>query len=56
MIAIFGINTEGEVNTLYNGLSLRSDAERTIDDGAIAIVPDHPDEPVFWQYTNRAWR
>ena len=45
LIALFGINVEGEIDTPYNGLLLQSDIERAMDDGAIAIVPDLPDDP-----------
>jgi hypothetical protein len=45
LIALFGINVEGEIDTPYNGLLLQSDVERAMGDGAIAIVPDLPDDP-----------
>ena len=45
LIALFGINVEGELDTPYNGLLLPSDVETAMDDGAIAIVPDLPDDP-----------
>ncbi|KAH8668818.1 hypothetical protein BX600DRAFT_538842 [Xylariales sp. PMI_506] len=45
LIALFGVNVEGELDTPYNGLLLPSNVEQAIDDSAIAIVPDIPDDP-----------
>ncbi|KAK3939719.1 hypothetical protein QBC46DRAFT_450115 [Diplogelasinospora grovesii] len=41
----FGVNVEGELYTPFNGLLLHVDVEKALDDGAIAIVPDLPDDP-----------
>ncbi|KAK4152645.1 hypothetical protein C8A00DRAFT_44300 [Chaetomidium leptoderma] len=45
LVALFGVNVEGELYTALNGLLLHVDVERALDDGAIAIVPDLPDDP-----------
>lgn len=45
LIALFGSNVEGELDTPYNGLLLQTRVEKAMDDGAIAIVPDLPDNP-----------
>ncbi|KAK3356873.1 hypothetical protein B0T25DRAFT_140846 [Lasiosphaeria hispida] len=45
LIALFGEDVEGELMTARNGLLLQRDVESALDDGAIAIVPDLPDDP-----------
>ncbi|KAL7622555.1 hypothetical protein AAE478_008062 [Parahypoxylon ruwenzoriense] len=46
LVALFGTNVEGELDTPYNGLLLDMDVKKAMDDdGAIVIVPNLPDEP-----------
>ncbi|RYP74434.1 hypothetical protein DL769_004011 [Monosporascus sp. CRB-8-3] len=64
LVALFGINVEGELYTPYNGLLLHKQVEKAMDDGAIAVVPDLPDDPsteevATWESTepkNYKWR
>ncbi|KAK3363912.1 hypothetical protein B0T25DRAFT_422700, partial [Lasiosphaeria hispida] len=54
LVSLFGENVEGELMTARNGLLLQSGVESALDDGAIAIVPDLPDDPtteqvVIWE-------
>ncbi|RYP73584.1 hypothetical protein DL770_007744 [Monosporascus sp. CRB-9-2] len=56
LVALFGTNVEEELNTPYNGLLLDVNVEKAVDDGAIAIVPDLPDDPstlevAIWEST-----
>ncbi|KAH8594429.1 hypothetical protein B0O99DRAFT_687661 [Bisporella sp. PMI_857] len=43
--AMFGPDVENELNSYHNGLLLDNAIEKAMDDGAIAIVPDVPDDP-----------
>ncbi|KAK3331723.1 hypothetical protein B0T19DRAFT_413866 [Cercophora scortea] len=45
LVALFGEDVEGELMTARSGLLLERDVESALDDGAIAIVPDLPDDP-----------
>ncbi|KAH9993889.1 hypothetical protein F4779DRAFT_222149 [Xylariaceae sp. FL0662B] len=45
LVLIFGANVKGELDTPYNGLLLHPEVEKAMDDGAIAIVPNMPDDP-----------
>ncbi|KAI0843672.1 hypothetical protein F5Y06DRAFT_8842 [Hypoxylon sp. FL0890] len=64
LVALFGANVQGELDTPYNGLLLDSDVEKAMDDGAIAIVPNISDDPsteevAIWedsQPKNYKWR
>lgn len=64
LVAIFGADVEEELNTPLNGLLLHTDVEEAMDDGAIAIVPNLPDDPstqevTVWESTepkNYKWR
>lgn len=52
LVAIFGINIEGELDSPQNGLLLESNIEKAMDDGVIAIVPDIPDDPSTQEVAN----
>ncbi|KAI1261896.1 hypothetical protein F5Y18DRAFT_419261 [Xylariaceae sp. FL1019] len=64
LVAIFGGNVKGELNTPHNGLLLSIEVEKAMDDGAIAAVPDIADDPSTeevetWERTepkNYKWR
>jgi hypothetical protein len=45
LVALFGVNIEGELDTPYNGLLLPLAVANAMDDGALAIVPDIPGDP-----------
>ncbi|KAI2627631.1 hypothetical protein GGR54DRAFT_652465 [Hypoxylon sp. NC1633] len=45
LVALFGGNIEGELDTLNNGLLLHQMVKTAMDDGVIAIVPDIADNP-----------
>ncbi|GAB1317032.1 HNH nuclease domain-containing protein [Madurella fahalii] len=49
LVSLFGEDVEGELMTARNGLLLQPDVESALDDGAIAIVPDLPDDPTTEQ-------
>ncbi|KAI1445269.1 hypothetical protein F5Y02DRAFT_427011 [Annulohypoxylon stygium] len=49
LVAIFGTNVQGELDTPHNGLLLSKDVETAMDDGAIVIVPDIADDPTTTQ-------
>ncbi|XDG09952.1 hypothetical protein ABKA04_009567 [Annulohypoxylon sp. FPYF3050] len=49
LVAIFGANVQGELDTPHNGLLLSKDVETAMDDGAIVIVPDIADDPTTTQ-------
>ncbi|KAK0703032.1 hypothetical protein B0T26DRAFT_838826 [Lasiosphaeria miniovina] len=49
LVAVFGEDVESELMTSLNGLLLQPDVESALDDGAIAIVPDLPDNPTTEQ-------
>ncbi|KAI1211990.1 uncharacterized protein F4807DRAFT_472812 [Annulohypoxylon truncatum] len=53
LAALFGDDVRGELDTPYNGLLLNTAAEKAMDDGAIVIVPDLPDDPSVEEVT--AW-
>ncbi|XDG02249.1 hypothetical protein ABKA04_001864 [Annulohypoxylon sp. FPYF3050] len=49
LVAIFGTNVQGELDTPYNGLLLNAQVEAAMDDGAIVAVPDIDDDPTTEQ-------
>ena len=51
LVALFGVNVQGELDTPYNGLLLDSDVKKAMDDGAIVFVPDILDKPLHPGYT-----
>ncbi|KAK0712628.1 hypothetical protein B0T26DRAFT_714791, partial [Lasiosphaeria miniovina] len=49
LVALFGEDVESELMTSRNGLPLQPHVESALDDGAISIVPDLPDNPTTEQ-------